>query len=94
MKTFTLNIRPKRQATFPETLLQEVGLKVGDKLTAQVKNNEIVLKPQKQVALDALKEIQRLVKESGVSEKEMQDNLKKIRQNDYDQRYAKAKGIS
>jgi antitoxin component of MazEF toxin-antitoxin module len=94
MKTFTLNIRPKRQATFQETLLQEVGLKVGDKLTAQVKNNEIVLKPQKQVALNALKEIQRLVKESGVSEKEMQDNLKKIRQEDYDQRYDKTKGVS
>ena len=94
MKTYTLNIRPKRQATFPATLLQEVGLKVGDKLTAQVKDNEIILKPQKQVALDALKEIQRLVKESGVPEKEMQDNLNKIRQNIYNKRYAKVKGFS
>lgn len=92
MQKFTLNIRTKRQATFPQPLLQQVGLKVGDKLSAIVKDNQIILKPQKQVALDALKEIQKIVKDSAIPEKEAQENLNKIRKQIYDKRYSK--GVS
>lgn len=88
MQTYTIDIRPRRQATFPQELLKEVGVDVGDKLVAEVKNKQVILKPRKQAFLDALKEIQRMVKESGIPEKEMQDNLRKIRQEIYDERYA------
>lgn len=63
---------------------------MGDKLIAEVKSNKVVLKPKKQVFMDALAEIQRIVKESGIPEKEMQDNLKKIRKQIYEERYAKS----
>lgn len=92
MQTFTLNIRTKRQTTIPKSLLQQVGLKVGDKLVATIKEESIILKPQKKVTLDLLKEIQKIVKESGVSEKEMQDSIKKTRKEIYEKRYSK--GIS
>ncbi len=88
MQTYTIDIRPKRQATFPRALLEEVGANVGDKLEAKVDGKQIIIKPKKQVFLDALKEIQKAFKESGISEKEMQDNLKKIRQQIYEERYA------
>ncbi|MCJ7740571.1 AbrB/MazE/SpoVT family DNA-binding domain-containing protein [Candidatus Microgenomates bacterium] len=90
MQTYTIDIRPRRQATFPRTLLNQVGLKVGDKLVAQVVNKKIILKPQRQVALDAFAELQRIVQESGVPEKEIQDNLIKIRKEIYAKRYSQS----
>ncbi len=72
MQTYTIDIRPRRQATFPQELLKEVGIDVGDKLVAEIRDKQIILKPRKQVFLDALKEIQRIVKASGVTEEELQ----------------------
>lgn len=73
MQTYTIGIRPRRQATFPKALLKELDLEVGDKLVAEVKSNQVILKPKKQIFMDALAEIQRIVKESGIPEKEMQE---------------------
>ena len=88
MQTYTLDIRQRRQATFPKPLLEELGIGVGDKLVAEVKDKKIVLKPSKQVAIDAFKALQKAFQESGIPEKEMQDNLKKIRREIYEKRYA------
>lgn len=88
MQTYTIDIRPRRQATLPRELLKEVGIDVGDKLVAEIKNKQIILKPRKQVFMDALKALQKAFQESGIPEKEMQDNLRKIRQEIYDKRYA------
>jgi len=84
MQTYTVNIRPKRQATFPKTLLEELGVNVGDSFNAYVDENSLVLKPKKQIALDALAELQKAVQESGISKKEMLENLDKIRQEEYE----------
>lgn len=73
MQTYTIDIRPRRQATFPKALLKELDLDVGDKLEAKTDGKKIILKAKRQMALDALKEIQRIVKESGVPEKELQE---------------------
>lgn len=72
MSDYTLNIRPKRQATFPAELLAKVGVTVGDQLLAEISGQKIVLRPKKQIALDALVEIQRIIKESGVPEEKLQ----------------------
>ncbi len=87
MSNYTLNIRPKRQATFPAELLAKVGVAVGDQLVAEVSDSKILLKPKKQVALDALKEIQRIIKESGVPEEELQRAAQKDREK-WAQKYA------
>jgi len=86
MQTYTIDIRPRRQTTIPKKLLEKVGVGVGDKLEAVVENKRIILKPKKQIALDALAEIKRLINESGVSETQMQKNLAKIRKDIYDRR--------
>lgn len=86
MQTYILNIRLKRQTTLPDMLLKQLGLGIGDKLKAEIKNDKIVLTPQKRVALDALSEIQKIFSESSVPEGEMQSNLKKIRKEIYAQR--------
>lgn len=87
MQTYTINIRPKRQTTFPQPLLQAVGLNVGDKLIAKIEKKRIILEPQKQAALNALRELQRLFRTCGVSEKEMQESLKKTREQLTKERY-------
>jgi len=88
MQTYTIDIRPRRQTTIPEAILQRVGVGVGDQFIATVENTAVVLKPKKQVFLDSLKAIQKAFQESGIPEKEMQDNLKKIRRQIYEERYA------
>ena len=84
MQTYTINIRPRRQATFPKKLLEELGVDVGDDFEAYTEEKKIVLKPKKQIALEAFKELQKAVQESGISKKEMLENLDKIRQEEYE----------
>lgn len=79
MQTYTIDIRPRRQATFPQELLGRVGVDVGDAVVAEAKKNMIILKPQKQVFLNLFKEIQRIVKESGVPETELQGSAREYR---------------
>lgn len=95
MDTYTIDIRPRRQATLPRKLLDELGVSVGDKLIAEVEKDKksLVLKPSKQVFTDALNEIQRIVKESGISEKEIQKSTREMRQEIYERRY-RSKGVS
>lgn len=88
MQTYTIDIRPRRQATFPKSLLKELGVDVGDKLEAEIKDKKIVLKPKKQVFLDALKEIQKAFKESGIPEKEFQDAIIRDREEEARKRNA------
>lgn len=48
-------------------------------MAVSVKDKSIVLRTRKREALDALEEIQRIVKASGVSEAELQDEAKRYR---------------
>lgn len=79
MQTYTIDIRPRRQTTFPRSLLEAIGADVGDQLTATIKNDEIVLKPKKRIAMDAFSALQKAFQESGIPEEEMQKNLVRIR---------------
>lgn len=53
---------------------------MGDTVEVTLKGKRAIIKSKKQIALDALKEIQRIFKESGITEKEMLRNLDKQRQ--------------
>lgn len=80
MATYTLDIRPRRQATFPNAILKELGLSIGDSFVIEVDGKKAILTPKKQFALNALKEIQEAFKNSGISEEEMQASLSKSRE--------------
>lgn len=80
MQTYTIDIRPRRQATIPEAILQQVGVGIGDQLVASVENETVVLKPKKQAFLDALKAIQKAVAQSGIPESEFQEAIKRDRE--------------
>ena len=71
MASYTVNIRPRRQATLPRPLLETLGVSVGDSIKIEVSGKKAVLTAQKQAALDALAEIKKIFAESGISEREM-----------------------
>jgi len=71
---FTIDIRPRRQATLPNALLQIMGVSVGDQLEITIKNKQALIKPKKQIALEALKAIQKAFGESGISLKQLQQS--------------------
>lgn len=75
MQNYILDIRPRRQATFPSSLLNNLGLEVGDSFEAKIVDDTIILKPRKKIALDSLKEIQSIFKDSKVSEKDVQKSI-------------------
>jgi bifunctional DNA-binding transcriptional regulator/antitoxin component of YhaV-PrlF toxin-antitoxin module len=66
MATYILDIRPRRQATFPNAILKELGLEVGDSFEIEVQGKKAILTPKKQIALNALNEIREAFKESRI----------------------------
>lgn len=68
---YTLNIRPRRQVTLPKSALQKLDLEVGDSLEMKLVGKKAILLPKKQVALDALRELQRIFQSSKTPLKEI-----------------------
>jgi len=77
--TYTLDIRPRRQVTLPKGLLQSLGLEVGDAIEVKVKGKSAQIKSKKQIALDALTELQQIFKNSKVPLKEILDDIDRQR---------------
>jgi bifunctional DNA-binding transcriptional regulator/antitoxin component of YhaV-PrlF toxin-antitoxin module len=78
--TYTIDIRQRRQATIPSAVLVQLGVGVGDSLEIEVSGKKAVVTPKKQIALEALAEIQKAFQKSPISEKEMLDSIDKSRQ--------------
>jgi len=72
-------LRDKRQMTLSRDICKQLGIKPGDKLILYVKDGILVGKPNKTIALEALKELRRSFKSSGITEKELIDTGKSIR---------------
>jgi len=79
MTDYTIDIRQRRQATFPSELLRQLGMEVGDAFEVKVRGKKAVLRPKKQIALTALKEIQKAFSQAKISEREMQNEISKTR---------------
>lgn len=79
MNNYTVQIRERRQITLPKPILEQFDMQIGDSLEVKIKDKEVILKPVKKVALEALKEIQMAFANSKVTEKELQDELAKQR---------------
>lgn len=75
-----ITLRPRRQLTLPPEICELLGLQVGDRLELSVTDDALLVRPKKAVALKALTEIQRVFNESGVTEEELQEEGRKIRE--------------
>jgi AbrB family looped-hinge helix DNA binding protein len=83
-------LRPKRQVTLPKEICEQLGISTGDILEVTIEDSAIVARPRRVVALQALREIQRAFKASGVTEAELQESGRRIRQEAARERYGKA----
>lgn len=80
-------IRQRRQITLPADFCEELDLRVGDSVAVDMANGSIRLTPTRERFLDALGELQRIVRESGVTEAELQREGRRIRAELSRQRY-------
>ena len=80
-------LRPKRQVTLPKEICEELGIGPGDVLEVSVEDAIIVARPRKVAALEALREIQRAFRDSGMSGEEVQKAGRRMRQEVARERY-------
>ena len=64
-------IRDKRQITLPRNLCEQLGIGPGDGLSLYVEGDNLVAKPKKSVALDALHELHKIFQTSDITEIEL-----------------------
>jgi AbrB family looped-hinge helix DNA binding protein len=72
-------LRDKRQLTLPRDICEQLGIEPGDKLTVYVEDGALVAKPNKTIALEALRELRESFKNSGITLKELLANGRRIR---------------
>lgn len=79
-KVADIVLRPKRQVTLPKEICDQLGIGPGDVLELTVEDSTLVARPRKMVALEALREIQQAFQRSGITEEELQEAGRRIRQ--------------
>lgn len=81
-------LRPKRQLTLPREICEQMGIEPGDGLELSLAGNMLVAKAKKAIALDALREIQKVFQRSGITEEELFEEARKVRHVIIRKRYA------
>lgn len=73
-------LRLRRQLTLPARVCEALGLEPGDRLDLALTEDGILLRPKKNAALRALKEIRRAFAEAGITEEELQEEGRRVRE--------------
>jgi antitoxin component of MazEF toxin-antitoxin module len=84
----TVVLRPRRQLTLPGDVCRALGIQPGDRLVVEVKNEVLIARPQSRVALAALDAIRKAFAESGVSEEQLLESGRQIRDELFAEKYA------
>ena len=72
-------LRDKRQLTLPRDICEQLGIGPGDRLTLYVEDGALVAKPNKTIALEALRELRESFKNSGIPLRDLLANGRRIR---------------
>lgn len=72
-------LRPKRQVTIPKEICDRLGIEPGDMLELTVEDSALIARAKKNIALEALKEIQQAFQRSGITEEELQKAGQRVR---------------
>jgi len=92
----SVTLRPRRQVTLPRDVCEALGVKPGDRLVLEVSDGVLIARPQRQLALEALRAIQQAFAESGITEEELLESGRQIRDELFRENYpdlAKKYGI-
>ncbi|MBI2859962.1 MAG: AbrB/MazE/SpoVT family DNA-binding domain-containing protein [Chloroflexi bacterium] len=79
-KRIKVVLGPKCQMPLPKEICDQLGTGPGDVLELMVEDSTLVARPRKRVALEALKEIQQAFQCSGITEDELQEAGRRVRQ--------------
>lgn len=79
MSTQVVRVQEKGQVTIPFEIRQKLNLKKGDLVTFVETENGIVIKPAEVIVAEALDEIGVLLREKGISLKDLMTQGRKIR---------------
>ena len=73
--------------TLPRQVCEALGVGPGDRLVLEVSDGVLIARPGQAVALEALQELQRAIAESGVTEKELLESGRQIRDELFREKY-------
>jgi AbrB family looped-hinge helix DNA binding protein len=82
-----IKVREKRQVTLPSVLLAALGVKAGDSLEAAIEDGKLTLRPARESALDALREIRKAFAESDVTLEELLESGRQVRKEIFRETY-------
>lgn len=80
-------LRPRRQVTLSRAVCEALGVEPGDRLVLEVSDGALTIKPGRQAALDALREIQRGFAQSGISLQELLEGGRQVREEVFREQY-------
>ena len=83
----TVVLRPRRQVTLSKKICDALGVKPGDRLALELAEGALVIRPSSAVALDALRAIQRAFAESGITEEELLEGGRQVREEIFREKY-------
>ena len=87
MEEESVTIRARRQMTLPRQVCEALGVGPGDRLVLEVSDGVLIVRPRQAAALDALRELQRAIAESGMTEKELLESGREIRDELFREKY-------
>ncbi|MBW2040350.1 MAG: AbrB/MazE/SpoVT family DNA-binding domain-containing protein [Deltaproteobacteria bacterium] len=87
-KAIEVALRLKRQITLPREVCEQLRIAPGDKLELILEGDVLMARPKKVVALEALKEIREAFERSGITEEELQEAGRQVREKVFKERYA------
>lgn len=73
-------LRSRRRLTLPREVCERLGIGPDDVLELTVEDSALIIRPGKAVALDALREIREAFTRAGVTEEELQEEGRRVRQ--------------
>jgi AbrB family looped-hinge helix DNA binding protein len=80
-------LRDRRQVTIPRAVCEELGIRPGDRLELRVEDGTLIVRPGRVAALEALEELRRAIAESGVTEEELLESGRQIRDELFREKY-------
>ena len=80
---------PDGQLTLPAWAREALGIEEGDRLTLAVSKAGLVMTPSNSVAFQALREIREAFAEAGITEEELQEEGRRVREELSEARYGR-----
>jgi AbrB family looped-hinge helix DNA binding protein len=80
-------LRDRRQVTIPRAVCEELGIRPGDRLELRMEDGALIIRPSRVAALEAIRAIQQALEEAGVTEEELLESGRQIREELYREKY-------